>query len=296
VVIPAAHTLTAVEGKAASCTEDGVVAHNHCSVCEKNFDAEGNELDTVAIPAAHTPENVAGKAATCTEDGLTDGVKCSVCEEFITAQTVIPATNHANKTDKAYIAPTTAEDGWKAHTVCPDCGKVWDAKGEELEAVPTIEKIVPTTNYFWGVEELKDKTTGTAPSKTIVSDDRSYVRFERTGAGSDGSLYFIDLPELTDKVSGQYFIIKYRTNETISEGFGKTVDGKLGGGDWMSVNLKSDEKWHIAILDLSKGGNVIAVDGQYYIRVFRKRNYGNRRTGQSFRRWNCKRFTYFSRR
>ena len=86
------HELAHVEAKAPTCTEAGNVEHDHCSVCGKNYDAEGNELESVEVKAlGHTEEVVPGYAATCTEDGLTDGKKCSVCGEILVAQEVIPA-------------------------------------------------------------------------------------------------------------------------------------------------------------------------------------------------------------
>ena len=75
------HKLTKVAGKAATCTEEGVVEHYTCSVCKKNFsDAEGKTaLSTIVIPSCHSVEKVEGKAATTTENGLKEHYGCASC-------------------------------------------------------------------------------------------------------------------------------------------------------------------------------------------------------------------------
>jgi len=44
------HTMTHVAGIEATYTTEGVVEHDHCTTCEKDFDADGNELTSVVIP------------------------------------------------------------------------------------------------------------------------------------------------------------------------------------------------------------------------------------------------------
>jgi rubredoxin len=75
------HKLTKVEGKAATCTEEGIIEHYNCSVCKKNFaDAEGKtEKSDVTIAAGHTISKVDGKAPTETENGLKEHYGCASC-------------------------------------------------------------------------------------------------------------------------------------------------------------------------------------------------------------------------
>jgi hypothetical protein len=75
------HKLTKVDGKAATCTEEGVTGHYNCSVCKKNFaDAEGKtEKSNVTIAAGHTLSKVDGKAATETENGHKEHYGCASC-------------------------------------------------------------------------------------------------------------------------------------------------------------------------------------------------------------------------
>lgn len=45
-----AHSMTHVAGVEATYTSEGIVEHDHCDGCGKDFDADGNELTTVIIP------------------------------------------------------------------------------------------------------------------------------------------------------------------------------------------------------------------------------------------------------
>lgn len=42
-----------IDEEPADCTDNGTLGHYHCSVCQKNFDAEKEELTSLVIPAAH---------------------------------------------------------------------------------------------------------------------------------------------------------------------------------------------------------------------------------------------------
>ena len=132
VEVPAAHTEQVVEGKAATCTEDGLTDGVICSVCGETLTAQE------AIPAAHTEQTVEGKAPTCTETGLTEGSKCSVCGETLTAQEEIPVAEHAWN-EGVYTDPTTEADGFTTYT-CTACG----ATKEEINEGSKLPEVVPS--------------------------------------------------------------------------------------------------------------------------------------------------------
>lgn len=68
-----------------TCTETGLTAGSHCSVCGEVIIAQEE------IPATgHTPEVDAAVPATYTETGLTEGSHCSVCGAIIIPQEIIP--------------------------------------------------------------------------------------------------------------------------------------------------------------------------------------------------------------
>jgi|GEM_PF-1945559 len=144
-VLPASHTFGEwVEGTPATCTTDGTKGYYHCSVCEKNFDAEGNEIDDFTIPAfGHTGEWVIDMEATCTEAGKKHQV-CSVCGEVLIAEEVIPARHTFGEWVEG-IAATCEEDGITGHFHCSVCEKDFDADGNEI-----IDFVVPATGHKLG--------------------------------------------------------------------------------------------------------------------------------------------------
>ena len=264
------HDLEATVTTAATCTEKG----KQTVTCKREGCTYSAEEEIAAL--GHTEETVAGKAATCTDKGLTDGKKCTVCEATTVEQTEIDALGHAKK-DVAYMAPTTAEEGCVAHKACERCDAVWTTEDEATTAdALSIPVITYATNYYFGFEELKNRKANSWASpdsaETILATDRTYVRYQRTKLGKDNSVYFLDLPEIPTVASGQYLVVKYRTNEPYSAGFAKTVLGTLDGNDTFSFPINGDEAWHLAIIDLSKANTktfTAADDGKYYTRVIR---------------------------
>ncbi len=131
------HTEVADEAKEATCTETGLTAGKHCSVCEEVL-IEQTVLPVIAHTylddndltcekcgyerdCGHTTkETVAGKDATCTAAGLTAGEKCSVCGEILVAQQEITALGHDLVHHDAK-APTCTEGGWDAYDTCSRC-------------------------------------------------------------------------------------------------------------------------------------------------------------------------------
>ena len=129
------HELTHVDAVAPTCDADGNVAYDNCSVCGKNFDAEGNELNSVKLPAGHKDEDGDGKcdacgtsmcdhvseivkenekAATCTAAGSYDNVeKCTKCGEELGRETVtVDALGHKMTSDVEGTKKTyTCENG-----------------------------------------------------------------------------------------------------------------------------------------------------------------------------------------
>ncbi len=105
------HTSVKVDGKAATCEEEGVKDYYNCSVCGKNFTDETCATEIADLDAwkagdgkiaakGHTAVKVDGKAATCKEAGFKDYYNCSVCDK-----------NFADETCATEIADL---DAWKA--------------------------------------------------------------------------------------------------------------------------------------------------------------------------------------
>ena len=105
------HTAVKVDGKAATCEEEGVKDYYNCSVCGKNFTDETCATEIADLEAwkagdgkiaakGHTAVKVDGKAATCKEAGYKDYYNCSVCGK--------------NFTDETCATEITDLDAWKA--------------------------------------------------------------------------------------------------------------------------------------------------------------------------------------
>lgn len=95
-------------------------------------------------PKTHTPVTDAAVAPTCTETGLTEGSHCSHCGKVLTAQTVIPTTEHAWDEGTVTTPASCTEPGAKTLT-CTAC------KATKTEPIPatghtevTDEAVTPT--------------------------------------------------------------------------------------------------------------------------------------------------------
>ena len=83
-----------------------------------------------------------------------------------------------------------------------------------------------------------------------VSKDHSYVRYERKASFGDG---YIMILEGNTKVSGQYVVFKYRTNDSTGGDFwvNTEANGHDNGQASFGYSFKKDEQWHIIVYDLA---------------------------------------------
>ena len=129
-IIPApGHTLIAIEGFPATCTEAGLSDEIFCEVCGETIQVQEE------IPALghHDVITIEALAPTCTEDGHTEQHVCDVCNEVLVASEVIPATGHT------YTLPAFvwSEDG-KTCTFTFVCEHEDDTQVLEISAVGTV--------------------------------------------------------------------------------------------------------------------------------------------------------------
>lgn len=148
------HTLTLVEAKAETCTEDGNSLYFYCSSCKKSYtDATAKvevALEEMVIPAkGHAMNKVDSKEETCTENGHIAHWNCENCGNCFAdengnviiaqANTVIPAKGHdlVKITEKA---ASCTESGNITYWFCESCEKSFTTKDALIEIDP--EKLV----------------------------------------------------------------------------------------------------------------------------------------------------------
>jgi len=132
------HTETSDIAVEPTCTETGLTAGKHCSVCnevivaQEIVKANGHkdentdytcDICTADLCTEHEEEIIPSVSATCTETGLTEGKKCSICGDILVAQEIVKANGHTEVIDKAK-APTCTETGLTEGKHCSVCSTV----------------------------------------------------------------------------------------------------------------------------------------------------------------------------
>ncbi len=114
---------------AATCTEPGLTAGSHCTICGETVIAQ-----KVVKALGHRVVTDEEVEATCTEKGLTPGRHCSVCGYIIVAQEEVPALGHTEVIDLP-VAATCSTVGYTEGSHCSVCGEILIAQ----EEIPTID-------------------------------------------------------------------------------------------------------------------------------------------------------------
>ena len=149
---------------APTCTEDGYTTYT-CSVCGDSYKA-----DTVAAKG-HTEVIDAAVAPTCTETGYTEGKHCSVCSTVLVAQETVDALGHTKVIDEA-VEATCTETGLTEGSHCSVCDEVL-VKQTVTEALRHDYDYANAT-YEWDVESVEGATcTATAKCKRCDAIDKA---------------------------------------------------------------------------------------------------------------------------
>ena len=141
----AAHSLSHVEAKDATCFENGNIEYwtcEHCGGCWDNEAATGMPLNQmmVVVPMAHDElTHVEAKAPTCFENGNIEYWTCEACGyAWLDAEgtlstnlmAVVLPMAHGELTHVEAVAPTCFENGNIEYWYCEACGYAWlDAEG-----------------------------------------------------------------------------------------------------------------------------------------------------------------------
>ena len=190
---PTAHNYGAWIGQTdPTCTENGALAHFHCTFCGRDFDESYNVIDDIVLPAHHTLHHVEAKAAGCpnhaapmmaprrgsaiTLTGHNGNIEYWYCENCslyfadedatttLTAdQIIIPAAHHLSHTDA--VAPTHTETGTKEYWFCDICEMYFltaDAAAPLTEEEWNEQKTIPvSTTHTPGTPVTENKVDAT---------------------------------------------------------------------------------------------------------------------------------------
>ena len=167
------HTVVIDAAVKATCTETGLTAGIHCTVCDEILVAQ-KTVDALG----HTETVDEAVAPTCTETGLTAGTHCTVCDEILADQEIVDALGHTEAVDEA-VAPTCTETGLTAGTHCTVCDEILtaqetvDALGHNYGEWKTVKNATCTEN---GEKQKVCTTCGDVVKATIKATGHTYKK------------------------------------------------------------------------------------------------------------------------
>ena len=184
------HTIVIDQGKAATCTTDGLTEGKHCSVCKTVL------VPQEVIPASHNWEEdfTIDKEPSCTTEGR-KSIHCKKCGETKDEQ-VIPATGH-DFTEWETIAETSCTKEGITQRRCKICGftetKKLDKKAHEWGTEYTVDQ--PATFAADGSKSIHCKNCETI-SEAIAIPRINSVKISATACTYSGG---VKTPSVTVK-------------------------------------------------------------------------------------------------
>ena len=184
------HTIVIDQGKAATCTTDGLTEGKHCSVCKTVL------VPQEVIPASHNWEEdfTIDKEPSCTTEGR-KSIHCKKCGETKDEQ-VIPATDH-DFTEWETIAETSCTKEGITQRRCKICGfietKKLDKKAHEWGTEYTVDQ--PATFAADGSKSIHCKNCETI-SEAIAIPRINSVKISATAYTYSGG---VKTPSVTVK-------------------------------------------------------------------------------------------------
>ena len=285
------HTEKTLDGKDATCTENGLTAGVMCTTCDKII------VPQTVIPAAgHTDENndyvcdvcredlctehqevvIPGVDATCTNSGLTEGKKCAICGDILKAQTEIPALGHSY--NAVVTKPTCTEAGYTTYT-CSVCGDSYvadetEALGHSYNTVVTApdclnggyttytcsvcgdsyvsDEVAPLGHSYNGEVTVPTCTEAGYTTHTCSVCGDSYVADEVAAHGHDFADATTEAPK-TCKVCGKTEGEKLPTEDNTPDDDGATDDNNAVEKNHEDCVASAWEKFINAIINFFRG-------------------------------------------
>lgn len=149
-IAAAGHDISKVQGRSATCTEDGIEAHYACTGCGAVFQDERGEhpvtVQSLRIPAAGHLEEPEAVEPSCTAKGYTR-FTCTVCGSVRTALPV-EASGH-ELVHVVQVEPTETEQGVAAHWKCTRCGEIFRDSGGRTEITDADDLVLEPTGHSY---------------------------------------------------------------------------------------------------------------------------------------------------
>ena len=237
---------TVTEEKTTVTEEETTVTEEETTVTEE----ETTEAETEAPKCKHR------NAGVSYEKGCI--IWCPDCESQV-------GVSVRHKNELKYV------DGEGYYDVCKNCGT------KTGDGAPYL--------VDWNAEALNEQKLGKYQNAIVgvYNEDGNYTRFEGNGSLYEGQMNVVTADEFNTAVTGQYVLIKYRTNiadynnpddpKKIYNGsielYYGTEKAAAGQGEHAVFNLISDNEWHIMVIDLSGAKYAPDGDGNYVAKHFR---------------------------
>ena len=128
----------------ATCTQDGVLGHYHCTHCNKDFDADHNELSSLVIPKGHKLGQFIDEVpATFGTKGVKGHYHGSVCEkDFDADKNELTSLDIAEVTEMKcdFNAPAAIFQygGWNGQEAELDGIKVYEGRLQTISGIRRI--------------------------------------------------------------------------------------------------------------------------------------------------------------
>ncbi len=171
------HTIVTDAAIAPTCTESGLTAGSHCSVCT----AVLTKQETVPAKG-HTLTNIAEVSATCTVNGTKAHQYCTVCKknfvdgiEKTAAELTIPSTGHHDWSNKNGVCKTCGTACSEAHnvgTTCSVCGKYTSYPSIPVTPTEPVTKTNPVVAAKADNGSITVSSTNAAAGTTVIVTTR----------------------------------------------------------------------------------------------------------------------------
>lgn len=192
---------------APTCSAEGILAHQDCTVCKRHFDEDGNLLEDLTVPIDATAHRFGAweevRPATCTQEGEQRRVCALNPAHSESRQTARVA--HAFGSWIEEIHATVLSDGVLGHYVCGGCQGNFDGEGRPLDSlviartIPTYEDVIRDLSasvYDMHAGDLADAERHLVVRAVTGGDYRGMAEIQTQPVRDGSGIYTLTLPRV----------------------------------------------------------------------------------------------------